>query len=170
MAGEGWGWRGFRGRKGREMGLWWGIFRDRLRWIKPENKNFGIFRSDWEKRGASSGFEDVGMRVRVFSFNADGQILRCRCSAPASSVVEEFREFILSRRIGVEDESAFGVEGALRCVPGGCGFGGIRGVLPVLEFEIRRPMRCLEFELGGIGEDQTGGWRPETGGVNEWTQ
>ena len=57
----------------------------------------------------------------------------------------------MSRRIGVEDEGAFGVESAFRCLPGCGGFGGIRGLLPVLEFAIRRPMRSLEFELGGIG-------------------
>jgi hypothetical protein len=63
------------------------------------------------------------MRVHVVilnDLNADEQNLWWRCSVPVSSVVvEEFGEFVLSRRIGIEDESAFGVEGEFRCLPGG---------------------------------------------------
>ena len=81
-------------------------------------------------------------RVRVVNFNAEGRILRRRPSVPAGSIVEEFREFVLSRRVGVEDECAFYppfhsgsavtlryflsalaakqcVEGEFRCLPGG---------------------------------------------------
>ena len=87
----------------------------------------------------------IEMRVRVVNLNADEQNLWCRCSVPAGSIVEEFREFVLSRRVGVEDECAFYppfhsgsavtlryflsalaakqcVEGEFRCLPGGGGF------------------------------------------------
>ena len=64
----------------------------------------------------------VEMRFRVVNLNADEQNLWCRCSVPAGSIVEEFREFVLSRRVGVEDEGAFSVEGAFDCLPGGGGF------------------------------------------------
>jgi hypothetical protein len=59
------------------------------------------------------------MRARVVNLNADGRVLGWRCSVPAGSVAEEFREFVLSRRIGVEDECSVGVEGEFRCLPGG---------------------------------------------------
>ena len=84
----------------------------------------------------------IEMRVRVVNLNADEQNLWCRCSVPAGSIVEEFREFVLSWRGGIEDECAFilrctqalqqgfaalnplsrqssGVEGEFRCLPGG---------------------------------------------------
>ncbi len=57
----------------------------------------------------------IEMRVRVVNLNADEQMW-WRCSIPAGSVVEEIREFVLSRGIGVEDEGAVGVEGEFRCL------------------------------------------------------
>ena len=66
--------------------------------------------------------QDIGMRVRVVNLNADEQNLWCRCSIPAGSIVEELWEFVLSRRIGVEDENGVCVEGEFRCLPGGGGF------------------------------------------------
>lgn len=62
------------------------------------------------------------VRVRVVNLNADEQNLWWRCSVPAGSIVEEFREFVLRWRVRVEDEGAVGVEGEFRCLPGGGGF------------------------------------------------
>jgi hypothetical protein len=45
----------------------------------------------------------IGVRFRVVNFNAEGRILWRRSSVPAGSiVVDEFGEFVLSRRIGIE--------------------------------------------------------------------
>jgi len=63
------------------------------------------------------------------------------------SVVEEFGEFVLSWRIGVEDKGAVGVEGDFPGFPGFEGF----PKLALVRVEVRRPVRDLEFELRGIG-------------------
>jgi len=66
--------------------------------------------------------QSIEMRVRVVNLSAGGWNWSCRASVPAGSVVEEFREFVLGWRIGIENEDAVGVERDFPDLPGIGGF------------------------------------------------
>ena len=85
-------------------------------------KKLGISCSGRKKKDVFIMIDENEVQVRFVDINADEQNLWCCCSVPAGSIIEEFREFVSSRWIEIEDESAFGVEGEFRCLPGGGGF------------------------------------------------